>query len=158
VNLSAIYYTHMVICHIIFPKQKVRVSGKWDNFCRSSPHPNSLKPKSFEPWWGQLCYVCTNECILEHLCIWACTVKLDQEQSKHAGLAQHKCKICSGWWNAQKHCALAEKSAGNMIWLLLSVSDWPIVLIAPGGLLLVVPHLFAVPVSVLWWGCKKGNN
>ncbi len=103
----------------------MRVSGKWDNFCESSLHLNSLKPKSFEPWWGQRCNACTNECILEHLYIWACAVKLGQEQSKHAGLAQHNCKICSGWWNAQKQCAHAEKSVGNIIGLLLSVSSWP---------------------------------
>ncbi len=42
-----------------------------------------------------------------------------------------------------------------MIQLLLSVSDWPIIMIRPGGLLLVVPHLFAVPVSVLWVGLAK---
>jgi hypothetical protein len=36
-----------------------------------------------------------------------------------------------------------------MIRLVLGDSDWPIILIGPGGLLLVVPHLFAVPVSVL---------
>jgi hypothetical protein len=32
--------------------------------------------------------------------------------------------------------------------LLLSISDWLIIMIGPGGLLLVVPHLFAVPISV----------
>jgi hypothetical protein len=34
----------------------------------------------------------------------------------------------------------------------LSVSNWPIILIGPAGLLLVVPHLLAVPVSVLFMG------
>jgi hypothetical protein len=37
----------------------------------------------------------------------------------------------------------------------MSVSDWPIIIIRPGGLLLVVPCLFAVPVSVLWVGVAK---
>jgi hypothetical protein len=37
-----------------------------------------------------------------------------------------------------------------MIWLLLSVSNWPMIMIAPGGLLLVVPHLFAIVVQVSW--------
>jgi hypothetical protein len=45
-----------------------------------------------------------------------------------------------------------------MIWLLLSVFDWSIIMIGPGGLLLVVSHLFAVPVSVLLVGRKKINN
>jgi hypothetical protein len=31
--------------------------------------------------------------------------------------------------------------------MLLPVSDWPIIMIGPGGLLLVVSHLFAVPDS-----------
>jgi hypothetical protein len=40
---------------------------------------------------------------------------------------------------------------------MLSVSDWPVTVIDPVGLLLVVPHLFAVPVSVLWVGfCTRG--
>jgi len=30
-----------------------------------------------------------------------------------------------------------------------SVSDWPIIMIGPGGLRSVVPHLFVVRVSVL---------
>jgi hypothetical protein len=123
--------------------------------CRRVPlvmvSKESLKPSSL------------SERTLEHLCIRACTLKFDQEQWKHTGLAQHNCKTRSGWWNAQKHCAHAEQSIGNMIWLLLSVSDWPITLIAPGGLLLVVSHLFAVQVSVLWvvkkeitkHGCEK---
>jgi hypothetical protein len=44
----------------------------------------------------------------------------------------------------------------NMIQLLLHISDWPIIMIRPGGLLLVVPHLFAVPVSVLSVGLQLG--
>jgi len=28
----------------------------------------------------------------------------------------------------------------------LAVTDWPIIIIGPGGLLLVVPHLFGIPV------------
>ncbi len=31
----------------------------------------------------------------------------------------------------------------------------PIIIIGPGGLLLVVPHLYAIPVSVLWVGLHK---
>ncbi len=36
-----------------------------------------------------------------------------------------------------------------------SVSGWPIIMIRPGDLLLVVPHRFAVRVSVLWMGVAK---
>jgi hypothetical protein len=45
-----------------------------------------------------------------------------------------------------------------MIRLLLSVSNWPIIMIRPGGLLLVVPHLFVVLVSVFWVGLQQVNN
>jgi len=42
---------------------------------------------------------------------------------------------------------------------MLSVSDWAIIMIDPGGLLLVVPDdLYALPVSVLWVSCKTINN
>jgi hypothetical protein len=30
-------------------------------------------------------------------------------------------------------------------------------MIGPGGLVLVVPHLFAVPISVLWVGLQKSK-
>ncbi len=68
-----------------------------------------------------------------------------------------KVAICEVWFRkmvlAQNNCAQfapAEKSVINMIWLLLSVSDWPIIIIGPGGLLLVVPLVFVVPLLVLW--------
>ncbi len=41
---------------------------------------------------------------------------------------------------------------------MLSVPDWAIIMIGPGGLLLVVPDLYALPVSVLWVGSKTINN
>jgi hypothetical protein len=44
----------------------------------------------------------------------------------------------------------------NMNCLQFPVSDWPI---SPGGLLLVVSHLFAVSILVLWVGVgKKGKK
>jgi hypothetical protein len=57
----------------------------------------------------------------------------------------------------QQRRAHAEKSVINMISLVVSVSDWPIVMIGPGGLLSVVSHLFAVPVSVLLVGLQKSK-
>jgi hypothetical protein len=42
---------------------------------------------------------------------------------------------------------MLKKSVIHVIGLLLSVSHWPIIMIGPGGLLLVVPNLFAVPGS-----------
>jgi hypothetical protein len=53
---------------------------------------------------------------------------------------------------AEQRCALAEESVINMIDLLLSFSNWPIIMIGPGGILLVVP-----PVSVLWGGLQKSR-
>jgi hypothetical protein len=35
---------------------------------------------------------------------------------------------------------------------LAKVARWVIIMIGPGGLLLVVPHLFAVLVSISWVG------
>jgi hypothetical protein len=40
---------------------------------------------------------------------------------------------------------------------MVSVSDWPIIMIGPGGLLLELHHLFAVAVSVLWVGLQKSK-
>jgi hypothetical protein len=42
-----------------------------------------------------------------------------------------------------------------MIQLLLPVSDRPTIMIGAGGLLLVVSHLFAVTVLILWVGLEK---
>jgi hypothetical protein len=42
-----------------------------------------------------------------------------------------------------------------MMLLPLSVFDWPIIMIGPGDSLLAVPHVFAIPVSVLSVGLQK---
>jgi len=47
---------------------------------------------------------------------------------------------------------LPKKSLINMIWLLLIVSDRPIIMIGRSGLLLVISHLFAVWVLVVEMG------
>ncbi len=52
---------------------------------------------------------------------------------------------------------LPEKSVINMLWLLIPVSDWPIIMIGPGGLVLVVSPLSAVPVLVSWVGLEKSK-
>jgi hypothetical protein len=89
---------------------------------------------------------------------------LDEEKSKKCAglaekivLAQYNSTLCGGRYKAQQQrCAPAEKSVINMICLLVSVFDSPIVMIGPGGLLLiVVPHLSVVPVSILWVGWQK---
>jgi hypothetical protein len=55
---------------------------------------------------------------------------------------------------------LQKKVYYYMMCLLLSVSECPIIMIGPGGLLLVVPHLFAVHPSFfsLMGGVPKVNN
>jgi hypothetical protein len=69
-------------------------------------------------------------------------------------LAQHKnAQFAVAGKEHSNAVRLAEKSVINMIWLFLI--DCPIIIIGPGGLLLVVPHLYAIPVSVLWVGLHK---
>jgi hypothetical protein len=54
---------------------------------------------------------------------------------------------------------LQKKSVINVIWLLLSVSDWSIIIIGPGGLLLLVPRPICCPCfSFRKWGCKSVKN
>jgi hypothetical protein len=87
---------------------------------------------------------------------------LDEEKSKHGSLAQQNgfdpaflhslLRLVKG--SAQQ---LPEKSVINMLWLLIPVSDWPFIMIGPGGLVLVVSSLFAVPVLVLWVGLEKSK-
>jgi hypothetical protein len=45
------------------------------------------------------------------------------------------------------------------IWLrkMVLAAAQPITMIGPGGLLLVIPHLFAAPVSILWMGLQKSK-
>jgi len=51
-----------------------------------------------------------------------------------------------------------------MIRLSVPVSDWPIIMICimigPSGLLIVVSHLYVIPVSFMGahWGCQKKKN
>jgi hypothetical protein len=79
------------------------------------------------------------------------TTKLDEEKSKHAGLAHQ----IGFWLSITTQSALARerrrndvhlpayKSVGNK-YVLTSVSDWSIIMIGSGGLLVVVLHLCAV--------------
>ncbi len=49
------------------------------------------------------------------------------------------------------------KTQPNRTYWLVHVSEWLDCLIGPGGLLLVVSHVFAVPISVLWVGLEKSK-
>jgi hypothetical protein len=58
--------------------------------------------------------------------------------------------VLAGKWpsnGVHLHCNKYDLSAGQCF-------DWPIIMIGPAGLLLVAPHLFVVPVSVLWVGLQ----
>jgi hypothetical protein len=55
--------------------------------------------------------------------------------------------------------SVIKKSVINTISLLLPpVSDWPIIMIRPGGLPSVVSHLFAVSVSIVWVRLQEKVN
>ncbi len=43
----------------------------------------------------------------------------------------------------------------NWTWLWLSISDWSIIMIGPGGLLLVVSMYMQFQLQFYWWGCQK---
>jgi hypothetical protein len=83
-------------------------------------------------------------------------VKLDEDQSEHVGLAQQNGfgpgVVCSllrlKGHNKPKH--LPEKRVIKILRLVVPVSDCVIIMIGPGGLSLVTPDLFAVPVLALW--------
>jgi len=95
------------------------------------------------------------------LSMWPCKLKLDEEKSNHAGLAQQNAfgpaflhSLTRLIKCTAKLLAPTRKEWMNMIWLLLPVSDWPIIMIGLDVLLLVVSHLFAVPVLVYGCGWK----
>jgi hypothetical protein len=70
-------------------------------------------------------------------------------------LAQHGAKVAvAGKRHSRNVVHRAEKIIIKMIRLLFCVSDSPIIMIRPSGLLLVVSHLFAVLVSVVWLGLQ----
>jgi hypothetical protein len=71
---------------------------------------------------------------------------LDEEKSKHARLAQQ-----NGFGPEFLHSFL------RLVKGTAKPKDWLDSLIGPGGLLLVVSHLFAVPVLVLWLGLEKSK-
>jgi hypothetical protein len=52
----------------------------------------------------------------------------------------------------RKAVHLLEKSVINMIWLLLPGFDWPIIMIGPSGLLLVVSTYLRLLFQVYGWG------
>jgi hypothetical protein len=96
--------------------------------------------------------------ILEHL--HGCTVTFDEESQNmpvwltKVVLAQHNCSLLV---NGVVMLYTWIKECTKYIRLPLSISDSPIIMIGPNGLILVVPHLSAIPVSVLWLGLLKSK-
>ncbi len=77
--------------------------------------------------------------------LWRCKLKLDKEKWKHAGFGPATLHTLLRLVKSQQSLTPAkeEKSVINMICLLLPVSDSPIVMFGPGGLLLV-PNLLPI--------------
>ncbi len=82
------------------------------------------------------------------LSMWSCKLKLDDEKSKHAYLAQQ-----NGFGPAFQHNLLRvvtctakqniwQRRVMNMIWPLIPVFAWSLIMIGPSGLLVVISHLF----------------
>jgi len=62
---------------------------------------------------------------------------------------------CCGLYKVKHSCAPPDSSVINWTGLRFSISNWSIITIGPDGLLLVVPHAYVVPVSVLLVGLPK---
>jgi hypothetical protein len=81
---------------------------------------------------------------------------LDEEKSNHAGLAQQNAfgpaflhSLTRLIKCTAKLVTPTRKECNEYDMTFVPVSDWPIIIIGLGVLLLVVSHLFAVPVFVL---------
>jgi hypothetical protein len=71
-------------------------------------------------------------------------------------LAQHFGTFAkAGTQHSKASHLMIEKSKINISCLLLPVFDWPLIMIAPVVLQLVVSNIFAVPILVLWVGLEK---
>jgi hypothetical protein len=89
---------------------------------------------------------------------------MDEEHPTNAGLAQENgfgSAYLRRWpWLVKGSAVLCtcKKECNKYDLTAAECSDWSIIMIRPGGLLLlVVPHLFAVPVSVLLVGLPKST-
>ncbi len=95
------------------------------------------------------------------LSVWPCIWKLDEEKLTHGGLAeQNRFDPVFSREAGKRHSKMStwhKKKAINMIWLLFPIYDWPFIMIGRGLLLLVVFHVFAVPVLNLWVRLPKST-
>jgi hypothetical protein len=89
--------------------------------------------------------------------MWLHRVKFIVKKSKCAGWAQeigfdapNSCRL-----PRLVKCATHECNKLNWTWVRLSSSDWLIIMIGPGGLLLVVPTYMQFHLQFYSWGCHK---
>jgi hypothetical protein len=80
------------------------------------------------------------------------TIKLNEEKSKHACLAQQQ-----GIGPEFLHRMMMLKVVRDTTTRPYTSHDWLDSLICRDGLLLVVSHLFAIPILVLWVRLKKSK-
>ncbi len=90
-----------------------------------------------------------------------CTLKLDEEKSKHTGLTQQKTfgpaflHCCLRQVKGTAECTCEREESHKYDLIATPCFDRPIIMIGLGDLLLLVSHLFAVPLLVLWVGLQK---
>ncbi len=99
------------------------------------------------------------------LSMWRCTLKSGEGKSKFAGLALemvfllHVCSVCWGWLKAQQRCAPAREECKKYDLMVIRIFDWSIIMIGPGGLLLVVPSFSltggVAKMYIAKLGCEK---
>jgi hypothetical protein len=95
------------------------------------------------------------------LSMWLQTVTFNEKRSKCVSLAQEigfsaPNSYTLPWLvKGQNSCAPPQKRVINWTWLGLSISDWSLIMLGPGGLLLVVPTYVGFQLQFYWWGCKK---
>jgi len=97
--------------------------------------------------------------------VWESLVVLSMWVTLHISIGWRKDKTClfvsTKWFWPSIIAHLLEDGDGtaklctyviNIIWLLIPVSDWSIIMISLGDLLLLVSHLLAMLVSIWWVG------
>jgi YHS domain-containing protein len=87
-------------------------------------------------------------------------LELDQENSKkHAGLGSAKWFFCPEHFlqsfaqDGERYSKVLAREECNKLDLTAGPCHWPIVMIGPGGLLLVVSHLFGWRPGFNFYGC-----
>jgi hypothetical protein len=85
------------------------------------------------------------------------------KKSKCAGLGQEigffAPNSCSLPWLVKSTTrAPQKKSVINWTQPWFSIFDWSIIMIGPGGLLLVVPTYMQFQLQFYWWGCQNKNG